>query len=151
MARDAYMEYILTKGSIMNRIDTFEGQKIIGYKKAIRQRGGSKYHVLIKLEIGARTRRVQPFNKKCRAATARVLEITTIASNNTWYLADEIGGRRVKFAFAYRRFKNKKERFRYDVGSIVKPVKKFDPNPREECKSGIHFFLTEHEAQNYHL
>lgn len=140
----------------MSRIDAFEGKKIIGWKKAVRltKSGARQYHVLIKLEIGARTRRVQPKNKKCRAASARALEIVSLPSK---YPYTEVGGRKLKHAFASwglyrRRFRyDNRRRFRYDIGQIVKPEKKYDPNPNEECCSGIHFFLTEQEARDYSL
>lgn len=131
-----------------NRIDAYEGKKIIGWKKAVKfNKKGQRYLVLIKLEIGSRTRRVQPKNKKCRAASARVLEITTLASNS-WSELIEIGGRQVRCAFASYQCAKK---FRYNIGKIVKPVKKFDPCTHDECRSGIHFFLTRREAKNYPL
>lgn len=133
----------------MNRIDALKGQKIIGWKKAIRRtKGGRKYYVLIKLEIGARTRRVQPCNRKCRAATARVLEITTLKSK-IWEAVVEKGGRKLKYAFANYHYYS--DPFRHDIGAIVKPRKKYDPCTFDECRSGIHFFLTEQEARDYSL
>jgi len=39
--------------------------------------------------------------------------------------------------------------FRYEIGATVKPVKPFDPDPLDECKSGIHFFITREEAEAY--
>ena len=131
----------------MARIDAFAGQKIIGWKKAKRfDKRLNYYHVLIKLEIGARTRRVQPQDFKCRAASAKVLEIVTLKTEKVKWGSriEEVGGRKVKFAHSSHDTK-----FRYDVGSIVKPKKKYDPNPNNECKSGIHFFLTEQEAKDY--
>ena len=39
--------------------------------------------------------------------------------------------------------------FRYVVGATVRPTKPFDPDPLDECKSGIHFFITRREAEDY--
>jgi hypothetical protein len=133
----------------MNRIDAYAGQKIIGWKKAKRfDKDYNCYYVLIKLEIGARTRRVQPMDKKCRAARAKVLEIVTLKSKRHQYRCaiPEVGGRKVKFANSCH-----DPKFRYDVGEIVKPKKKYDPNSSNECCSGIHFFLTAQEAGDYIL
>ena len=136
----------------MNRIDKFQGKKIIGWKKAVRiTKSGTRFHVLIKLEINARTRRVQPRDRKCRAASARVLEIVSLPSKISYRGAVvEVGGRKLKYAFASKGFFCG-ERFRYGVGQIVKPKKKYDPDPAHECRSGIHFFLTEQEAREYYL
>lgn len=38
--------------------------------------------------------------------------------------------------------------FKYTVGKIVRPDA-FDPNPLVECSSGIHFFITKEEAEEY--
>ena len=132
------------------RIDAFAGKKIIGWKKAKRfDKRFNYYHVLIKLEISARTRRVQPKDYKCRAASAKVLEITTLKTTklSKWDpKIREVGGRKVKFAHS-----SYDTKFRYDVGAIVKPKKKFDADSWNECKSGIHFFLTEQEAKDYRV
>lgn len=39
--------------------------------------------------------------------------------------------------------------FSYKVGSTVRPTKPFDDNPLQECRSGIHFFITKEEAEAY--
>jgi Family of unknown function (DUF5758) len=128
-----------------NRIDEFVGKKIIGYKKAWRFVGDKHYDVLVTLEIGPRTRRVQPRDYKCRAARAKVLAIETLKTKRSvWFKLDEVGGRKIKFAVS------KWDRtFRYGVGKVVKPKKKYDPSENSECRSGIHFFLTRQEARNY--
>lgn len=39
--------------------------------------------------------------------------------------------------------------FLYNVGKIVKPTNKFSPATDNFCKSGIHFFLSLKDAENY--
>ena len=39
--------------------------------------------------------------------------------------------------------------FIYKVGETVKPSKPFNDDPRIECASGIHFFITQEEAELY--
>ena len=39
--------------------------------------------------------------------------------------------------------------FRYAVGQRVEPKEKFNADIREECTSGIHFFITREEAEAY--
>jgi hypothetical protein len=41
--------------------------------------------------------------------------------------------------------------FRYKVGERVEPKEKFNADIREECTSGIHFFITRAEAEAYDL
>lgn len=38
---------------------------------------------------------------------------------------------------------------KYAPGVLVHPKEAFDPNPLVECASGIHFFITKHEAEKY--
>lgn len=37
----------------------------------------------------------------------------------------------------------------YKIGKVVKPFKKFDSDVLDACRSGIHFFATRKEAENY--
>lgn len=39
--------------------------------------------------------------------------------------------------------------FTYKQGAIVSPRDPYDPDPTRECTSGIHFFLTREEAEEY--
>jgi len=39
--------------------------------------------------------------------------------------------------------------FLYSKGKLVKPTLSFDDNISERCTSGIHFFATKEEAENY--
>ena len=38
---------------------------------------------------------------------------------------------------------------KYAVGAVVRPSTPFDDDVRVECASGIHFFITRTEAENY--
>ena len=93
---------------------------LIGWKKC--QKG-----VLVKLLIPADAKRSNAFGRKCRAEFAKVLEV--------------IGGKVGISAHD--------SNFRYEVGETVKPQRAFDENWMEECASGIHFFITRIEAENY--
>ncbi len=92
---------------------------IIGWKKC-------KNDVIVKLRIPEAAKRSHAFGRKCRAEYADVLEI--------------FGDGR-----AFSRHDGKTE---YVVGQRVMPDK-FDENWQEECASGIHFFITRIEAENY--
>ena len=100
---------------------------LIGYKKAWDIKTGNK--VVVKLKIPFDARRSSAFGRKCRAEYAEVLEI--IGENSTKARSDY------------------NIRFTYEVGQIVKPEMPFDENWQEECASGIHFFITKLEAENY--
>jgi hypothetical protein len=100
---------------------------IIGYKKAYDCKTYNK--VVVKLRIPAEAKRSSAFGRKCRAEYAEVLEI--------------IGENSVKAKSDYD------SSFTYEVGQIVRPTKPFDDNWQEECASGIHFFITKLEAENY--
>ena len=39
--------------------------------------------------------------------------------------------------------------YRDEVGKIVKPTEKFDEDWQNECSTGVHFFITRVEAENY--
>ena len=39
--------------------------------------------------------------------------------------------------------------FIYEKGKIVKPTKPFNEDRWKECETGIHFFITLKEAENY--
>ena len=97
---------------------------IIGYKKAYSKEGKP---IVVKLLIPKEAKRSHAFGRKCRAEYAKVLEIT---------------GRNKK---AYSNYDRK---VIYETGKTIKPDS-FDNDWREECSSGIHFFITKVEAENY--
>ena len=97
-----------------------EGE-IIGWKKCA-------HNVLVKLLIPADAKRSHAFGRKCRAEYAKVLEIigaeTARSLHDSWFV--------------------------YTLGAEVRPTQAFDPNWKDECSSGIHFFITRVEAETYH-
>ena len=82
--------------------------------------------VLVRLFIPSKAKRSNATGRKCRAERAKVLEV----------IGAEVG--------VSLHDKN----FTYKVGQWVRPDK-WDDNRWEECSSGIHFFLTRVEAENY--
>ena len=94
---------------------------LIGWKKCIKG-------VIVKLRIPEDAKRSNATGRKCRAEYAEVLEIIG---------ADEAQSSRHS-DFVYRK------------GEIVRPDK-WDDNRWEECSSGIHFFITRYEAEQYEL
>ena len=92
---------------------------LIGWKKC---KGG----IIVKLRIPETAKRSHAFGRKCRAEYADVLEV--------------IGeGKAIS---------GHDRKTRYVVGQRVFPDK-FDENWQNECASGIHFFITRLEAENY--
>ena len=82
--------------------------------------------VLVRLFIPSKAKRSNATGRKCRAERAKVLEV----------IGAEVG--------VSLHDKN----FTYKVGQWVYPDK-WDDNRWNECSSGIHFFLTRVEAENY--
>ena len=97
---------------------------IIGWKKC-------RDNKIVKLLIPAEAKRSHAFGRKCRAEYAEVLEITK-------------GTRQLKTAVS-----SFDDTFKYKVGKTVKPRSKFSDDWTDECASGIHFFITKIEAENY--
>ena len=92
---------------------------IIGYKKC-------RDDIIVKLKIHAESKRSNSTSRKCRAEFVEVLEI---------YEAKEARSQH-NSSIVYR------------VGEFI-TVDKFDENRWEKCSSGIHFFITKLEAENY--
>ena len=97
----------------------------IGWKKA-----GKK---IVKLEITEDAKRCSAFSRKCRCSKAKVLAIENIDGTETDL---------TEIASDYNR------KFIYKVGETVE-VKDFDTDRRNECSTGIHFFITRQEAVDY--
>ena len=98
----------------------------IGYKKC---RSGR----IVQLEIPEGAKRSSAYGKKCRCSRAKVLNIWT---------AD---GEEAGYAISCH-----DETFVYHKGKTVE-VKDFNGSRFNECSSGIHFFMTREEAENYIL
>ena len=87
---------------------------------------------IIKLQIPASAKRNSCLTgRKCRSSKAKVL--------NIW----DNNGNKIKECFGYYR-----SEFKYIVGEMAIPDK-YDPDIRVECSSGIHFFITRKEAENF--
>ena len=104
---------------------------IIGWKKAITLDGAP---IIVKLLIPADAQRSNATGRKCRASTARVLD-----------LQDKQGNSLPPDTTAYSSYDLD---FTYQKGETVH-VEDFDTNRWEECAPGIHFFITRIEAIEY--
>lgn len=102
-----------------------ETGSFIGYKKA--------HGYIVELEILADAKRSSATSRKCRCSAAKVLSITTISGRST--KVKEIAS-------------NRDPNFIYRVGEIVR-VDHFDEDRWNECSTGIHFFTTRSEAEQY--
>ena len=95
-------------------------------------RGPRGERVVVTLEIPEDAQRVAPLvGRKCRASKARVLALSAGESATSWH-ADGNAARTVT----------------YRVGAVVEPDK-YDPSPFVECSSGLHFFISRREAEEY--
>ena len=104
---------------------------IIGWKKAITLDGAP---IIVKLLIPADAQRSNATGRKCRASTARVLD-----------LQDKQGNSLPPDTTAYSSYDPD---FTYQKGETVS-VEDFDTNRWDECAPGIHFFITRIEAIEY--
>ena len=106
---------------------------IIGWKKAWTD-NEMPPTVIVKLLIPSDAQRLNATGRKCRASTARVLD-----------LQDRQGNSLPPDATAYSSFDPD---FTYKKGETVH-VEDFDTNRWNECAPGIHFFITRIEAVEY--
>jgi len=90
-----------------------------------------KKKLIAELYIPSKALRVSATTRKCRASEAKVIAI---------YSGDK------KVNEGYSKYEND---FIYKVGEKVNPTKPFDTNRWNECASGIHFFVTRQEAEEY--
>jgi hypothetical protein len=104
---------------------------IIGWKKAITLDGA---RIIVKLLIPSDAQRSNATGRKCRASTARVLD-----------LQDKQGNSLPPDTTAYSSYDPD---FTYKKGETVH-VEDFDTNRWNECAPGIHFFITRIEAAEY--
>ena len=107
---------------------------IIGWKKAYGDGTMPPKQVIVKLLIPADAQRSNATGRKCRASTARVLD-----------LQDRQGNSLPPDTTAYSSFDPD---FAYKKGETVH-VEDFDTNRWNECATGIHFFITRIEAVEY--
>lgn len=107
---------------------------IIGWKKAWTDNEMPPTPVIVKLLIPADAQRSNATGRKCRASTARVLD-----------LQDKQGNSLPPDTTAYSSYDTD---FTYKKGETVH-VENFDTNRWNECAPGIHFFITRIEAVKY--
>ena len=117
-------DIIFNEGTAFYALQCPEEGSFIGYKKA--------HDYIVKLEILADAKRSSATSRKCRCSAAKVLSITAVD-----------GSEEVK-EIASDRDSN----FIYRVGEIVR-VDNFDEDRWNECSTGIHFFITRREAEQY--
>ena len=109
---------------------------IIGWKKAY-VADMPPTPVIVKLLIPSDAKRSNSTGRKCRASTARVLDLQD--------LQDRQGNSLPPDTTAYSSFDPD---FTYKKGETVH-VEDFDTNRWNECAPGIHFFITRIEAVKY--
>lgn len=107
---------------------------IIGWKKAWTDGTMLPKSVIVKLLIPADAQRSNGTGRKCRASTARVLD-----------LQDKQGNSLPPDTTAYSGYDTD---FTYKKGETIH-VEDFDTNRWNECAPGIHFFITRIEAAEY--
>ena len=107
---------------------------IIGWKKAYVDDTMPPKPVIVKLLIPADAQRSNATGRKCRASTARVLD-----------LQDKQGNSLPPDTTAHSSFDPD---FTYQKGETVH-VEDFDTDRWNECAPGIHFFITRIEAAEY--
>ena len=101
-----------------------EEGSFIAYKKA--------GNCIIKLEILENSKRSSATTRKCRCDKARVTSIEDV----------ETGEKVIEVS------SNRDKNFTYKVGEVVS-VDNFNEDRWVECTTGIHFFMTRHEAESY--
>lgn len=107
---------------------------IIGWKKAYVDGTMLPKPVIVKLLIPSDAQRSNATGRKCRASTARVLD-----------LQDKQGNSLPPDTTAYSSYDTD---FTYQKGGTVH-VEDFDTDRWKECAPGIHFFITRIEAVEY--
>ena len=107
---------------------------IIGWKKAWTDNEMPSTPVIVKLLIPADAQRSNATGRKCRASTARVLDLQDKQGNSLPPDTTAYSGHDTDFT--------------YKKGETVH-VENFDTNRWNECAPGIHFFITRIEAAEY--
>lgn len=124
-----HVELSIAKTSILP-----DESDIIGWKKAYVDDTMPPKPVIVKLLIPADAQRSNGTGRKCRASSARVLD-----------LQDKQGNSLPPDTTAYSEYDTD---FTYKKGETVH-VENFDTNRWKECAPGIHFFITRIEAVEY--
>ena len=128
--RDAnHVELSIAKTSILP-----DESDIIGWKKAYVDDTMPPKPVIVKLLIPADAQRSNGTGRKCRASTARVLDLQDKQGNSLPPDTTAYSGHDTDFT--------------YKKGETIH-VEDFDTNRWKECAPGIHFFITRIEAVEY--
>ena len=106
---------------------------IIGWKKCRDKNGRA---VIVKLSIGKSVNRSNATGRKCRCDAG---------SKDAGHY--EIGSDK-KLPKSHIAYSLRDPNFTYWQGKVITP-EGFDENRWEECSSGVHFFITRWEAENY--
>lgn len=125
--RGTYLRGAKIENDVLNKyfpIACPDSGSFIGWKKCL---GGA----VVELLIQAYAKRSSAFGRKCRCSAAKVVEIT------------DVHGEQISEAVSCY-----DSRFIYRVGEIVS-VDDFDEDRKNECSTGIHFFITRQEAEDY--
>jgi len=101
---------------------------LIVWKQA-QTKDGAK--AIIQLKIPAAAKRSNATGRKCRAEYAKDMK-------------HFVDGKETK----QKLYSGHNRGFVYEVGKVIRPDG-FDENRWEECSSGVHFFITRWEAENY--
>lgn len=107
---------------------------IIGWKKAWTDNEMPPTPVIVKLLIPSDAQRSNGTGRKCRASTARVLDLQDKQGNSLPPDTTAYSGHDTDFT--------------YKKGETIH-VEDFDTNRWKECAPGIHFFITRIEAAEY--
>jgi hypothetical protein len=115
------------------------GETIIGFKKL-------QDHVVIKVEVPADADRVSTWiNRKCRASALRVIEVMQNPNNIP---TDHMPGLHDP-NFVYSLAKPETCGEAGDKMGELHLPDQFDPDDRDDCRPGLHFFMTLEEAMSW--
>lgn len=125
--REANLKVVPTynEGTCFYALQCPEEGSFIGFKKCREDR-------IVKLLITDDALRSSATTRKCRANKVKVLEILSIDKKESFERAISI----------------QNSYFEYIVGETIE-INDFDKDRWNECSSGIHFFITRKEAEQY--
>ena len=125
----AYLSSAKIKIELLNKFFPIccpEYGAFIGWKKCLN-------NIIVKLEICEDAKRSSAYGRKCRCSKAKVLALENLDGTPS---AEKVA------------FSSHDKNFVYFVGDVVS-VDDFDEDRRNECSTGIHFFITRQEAVDY--
>ncbi len=105
---------------------------IYGWKMA--RVGAAK--VIVKLLIPEDAKRSNATGRKCRAEFAEVIAVYPKGKKRAMAKKTVVQS-------------DHDSTFKYSVGETIRPTTPFDEDRWEECSTGIHYFITREEAENY--